>query len=77
MYAIRSYYAIDTRIFHESRQSDEALFRRLCPEAKDGSREFSPVMFKRLKKLGIDKTDPNELTEEEKGKFARLRNNFV
>ncbi len=64
--------AIDTRIFHESRQSDEALFRRLCPEAKDGSREFSPVMFKRLKKLGIDKTDPNELTEEEKSKFARL-----
>ena len=47
--------AIDTRVFHETRQSDEALFRRLCPPAKDGSRKFSPVMFKRLKKLGIDK----------------------
>jgi len=29
-------------------------------------------MFKRLKKLGIEKTDPNELTEEEKSRFARL-----
>lgn len=25
-----------------------------------------------LQKLGIDKTDPSELTDEEKGKFARL-----
>lgn len=64
--------AIDTRMFHESTQSDEALFRRLCPKAKDGSRSFSPVMLKRLKKLGINKTNPNELTEEEKGRFARL-----
>jgi formyltetrahydrofolate synthetase len=29
-------------------------------------------MFSRLKKLGIDKTNPNDLTDEEKGKFARL-----
>jgi hypothetical protein len=29
-------------------------------------------MLKRLAKLGITKTDPNELTEEEKGRFARL-----
>lgn len=64
--------AIDTRMFHESTQSDAALFRRLCPKAKDGSRSFSPVMLKRLKKLGIDKTDPNELTEEEKSRFVRL-----
>ena len=64
--------AIDTRIFHEARQSDAALFSRLCPTAKDGSRYFSPVMLKRLKKLGIDKTDPNDLTEEEASRFARL-----
>ncbi len=64
--------ALDTRIFHETRQKDEALFRRLCPTAKDGSRKFSPVMFKRLKKLGIDKTDPNDLTKEEISKFVRL-----
>jgi len=48
--------AIDTRVFHEIGQNDEQLFNRLCPPAKDGSRKFSPIMFKRLKKLGIDKT---------------------
>jgi formyltetrahydrofolate synthetase len=64
--------AIDIRMFHESQQSDEALFNRLCPPAKDGSRKFSPSMLRRLEKLGIDKTDPNELTDEEKSRFARL-----
>ncbi len=64
--------AIDTRVFHEIGQNDEQLFNRLCPPAKDGSRKFSPIMFKRLKKLGIDKTDPNELTPEERSKFVRL-----
>ena len=29
-------------------------------------------MLRRLKKLGIDKTDPDMLTPEEKGRFARL-----
>ena len=57
--------ALDARMFHESTQKDEALFRRLCPPAKDGSRSFAPVMLRRLNKLGINKTDPNELTEEE------------
>ncbi|HEY53536.1 MAG TPA: formate--tetrahydrofolate ligase, partial [Caldilineae bacterium] len=64
--------AIDTRMHHESYQSDESLFNRLCPPAKDGSRKFSPVMLKRLQKLGIDKTDPNDLTEEERSAFVRL-----
>src|SRR6266852_8925205 len=64
--------AIDTRMFHESAQKDEALFDRLCPAAKDGSRRFSPVMLRRLKKLGINKTDPNTLTPEERRRFARL-----
>jgi methylenetetrahydrofolate dehydrogenase (NADP+)/methenyltetrahydrofolate cyclohydrolase/formyltetrahydrofolate synthetase len=63
--------AIDTRIFHENTQKDGPLYRRLVP-TKGGKREFLPVMFKRLKKLGIDKTDPNALTEEEIRKFARL-----
>ncbi|KAK2551071.1 C-1-tetrahydrofolate synthase [Acropora cervicornis] len=63
--------AIDTRIFHESTQSDEVLYNRLVP-AKNGKREFSKIMFTRLKKLGIDKTDPDELTAEEIAKFARL-----
>jgi len=64
--------AIETRMFHESKQSDKSLFNRLCPEQKDGSRKFTDTMMRRLKKLGISKTDPNDLTEEEKGKFARL-----
>ena len=64
--------AIDTRLFHESQQSDEALFNRLCPPDKQGNREFAPSMLKRLQKLGIDKTDPNDLTEEEISRFARL-----
>ncbi|WPH01218.1 c-1-tetrahydrofolate synthase, mitochondrial [Acrodontium crateriforme] len=63
--------AIDTRMFHEATQSDKALFSRLVP-AKKGKREFVPIMYRRLKKLGITKTDPNELTEEEIRKFARL-----
>lgn len=64
--------AIDARMWHESMQSDDALFRRLCPTDKHGNREFSPIMFKRLQKLGIDKTNPDDLTEEEIGRFARL-----
>jgi formyltetrahydrofolate synthetase len=64
--------ALYARRLHESNQSDEQLFNRLCPAAKDGSRKFSPVMLRRLKKLGIDKTNPNDLTTEEKSKFARL-----
>ena len=64
--------AIDTRIFHEHAQTDEALFNRLCPPSKDGSREFSPVMLRRLRNLGISKTDPNQLTAEERSRFARL-----
>ncbi len=64
--------AIDTRWFHEKSQSAETLFERLCPPAKDGSRRFSPVMLRRLRKLGITKTNPNDLTPEERAKFARL-----
>jgi methylenetetrahydrofolate dehydrogenase (NADP+)/methenyltetrahydrofolate cyclohydrolase/formyltetrahydrofolate synthetase len=63
--------ALETRMFHESTQKDGPLYRRLVP-VKNGKREFVPIMFRRLKKLGIDKTDPNTLTEEEIAKFARL-----
>lgn len=64
--------AVETRMYHESYQSDEALFRRLCPPDEDGSRSFGIAMKGRLKNLGIDKTDPNELTEEERRRFVRL-----
>jgi formyltetrahydrofolate synthetase len=64
--------AIDARVFHESTQDDEKLFNALCPSNKKGERKFAPSMLRRLKKLGIDKTDPNELTQEERSRFARL-----
>jgi methylenetetrahydrofolate dehydrogenase (NADP+)/methenyltetrahydrofolate cyclohydrolase/formyltetrahydrofolate synthetase/formate--tetrahydrofolate ligase len=64
--------AIDARMFHESTTDDAALFDRLVPAKKDGSRRFTTVMLRRLKKLGITKTDPNELTPEERSRWARL-----
>jgi len=65
--------AIDARMLHEREIiSDEVLFDRLCPPAKNGARRFTPVMLRRLHKLGIAKTDPNELTLEERSRFARL-----
>jgi formate--tetrahydrofolate ligase len=64
--------AIETRMYHEAHQSDKSLFSRLCPAEADGSRKFSNVMLKRLAKLGITKTDPNDFTDDEKTRFARL-----
>ena len=65
--------AIDARMLHEASQPDDIkLFNLLCPLGKDGKRKFSPSMIRRLKKLGIEKTDPDELTPEEKSRFARL-----
>ncbi|MCJ1347123.1 tetrahydrofolate synthase [Peltigera leucophlebia] len=63
--------AIETRIFHENTQKDSALYKRLVP-AKKGKREFQPIMTRRLKKLGITKTNPDKLTEDEIRRFARL-----
>lgn len=62
---------IDARYFHESTQTNKALYDRLVPSIK-GVRKFSNIQLRRLKKLGIDKTDPSSLTEEEQGRFARL-----
>lgn len=63
--------AIETRIFHENSQKNAALYKRLVP-AKNGKRVFAPIMFRRLKKLGIEKTNPDDLTEDEIARFARL-----
>jgi methylenetetrahydrofolate dehydrogenase (NADP+)/methenyltetrahydrofolate cyclohydrolase/formyltetrahydrofolate synthetase len=63
--------ALDARMFHEATQTDKALYNRLVP-TKNGRREFAPLMFKRLQKLGIDKTNPNDLTPGEIKRFARL-----
>jgi len=62
---------IDARYFHESTQTDKALYDRLVPTIKS-VRQFSKIQLRRLQKLGIAKTDPNALTEEEQRRFARL-----
>jgi formyltetrahydrofolate synthetase len=64
--------AIDVRILHEANQDDEKLFNAFCPANKKGERRFSPIMLRRLKKLGIDKTNPADLTPEEKRRMFRL-----
>ncbi|NUQ85274.1 MAG: formate--tetrahydrofolate ligase [Anaerolineales bacterium] len=65
--------ALDARIMHEAKTpDDDKLFDALCPPDKKGNRNFSPSMLRRLKKLGIEKTDPNDLTPEERRRFARL-----
>lgn len=63
--------AIDARMFHEATQTDKGLYNRLVP-AQKGKRVFAKPMLARLQKLGIHKTEPNDLTEEESSKFARL-----
>ena len=64
--------ALDARVMHEQQQDDEKLFNALCPPDKKGNRRFSSTMLRRLKKLGVNKTDPNDLTPEERSRFARL-----
>lgn len=62
---------LDARIFHEATQKDQALYDRLVPKIK-GARKFSKIQLRRLARLGISKTDPDSLTDEEKSRFARL-----
>ncbi|XP_067398507.1 monofunctional C1-tetrahydrofolate synthase, mitochondrial isoform X1 [Emydura macquarii macquarii] len=63
--------AIDARILHESTQSDKALYNRLVPVV-NGVREFSSIQLSRLKRLGINQTNPGTLTADEISKFVRL-----
>ncbi|XP_030123872.3 monofunctional C1-tetrahydrofolate synthase, mitochondrial isoform X5 [Taeniopygia guttata] len=63
--------AIDARILHENTQSDKSLYNRLVPVV-NGVRGFSAIQLARLRRLGIHKTDPEALTEEEISKFVRL-----
>ncbi len=64
--------ALDVRMLHESGATDEQLFDRLCPPNKNGERTFGLGLLGRLAKLGIKKTDPNDLTKEERSKLCRL-----
>ncbi|XP_007941418.1 monofunctional C1-tetrahydrofolate synthase, mitochondrial [Orycteropus afer afer] len=61
--------AIDTRILHENTQTDKVRERVLI--AIWGFLSWRDLC-KRLVKLGIHKTDPSTLTEEEMSRFARL-----
>lgn len=64
--------AIDVRVFHESQATDEQLFNRFFPKDKQGKREFGRGFIRRLQKLGINKTNPDELTPEERSRLVRL-----
>ena len=64
--------AIDARMLHEADVDPQVMFDRLCPPDKTGKRTFAPTMLRRLKKLGIEKTDPVALTPEERARFAML-----
>jgi len=64
--------AIDARILHESGATDEQLFTRLFPLDKNGKRHFTRGMIARMAKLGINRTDPDELTPEERKRLCRL-----
>lgn len=64
--------AIDTRIYHENTQSDDALYRRLFPEDRDGGKFFARGMKERKEKLGIKTDNPDEMTDEQRSKFVRL-----
>lgn len=59
--------AIDARIMHEDRRSDEALAKILCPDD-----EFAPWMQARLDKLGLSAKKPSDLSPEERRRFFRL-----
>ncbi len=64
--------ALDVRMYHESSARDDQLFERLCPPDKNGERTFGLGLIGRLNKLGIKKTNPNDLTTEERSKLCRL-----
>ncbi|XP_054844158.1 monofunctional C1-tetrahydrofolate synthase, mitochondrial [Eublepharis macularius] len=63
--------AIDARILHENTQSDKALYNRLVPLVH-GVRKFSTIQLARMKRLGINKMDPDTLTADEIHRFVRL-----
>uniref|UniRef100_A0A915D1E8 C-1-tetrahydrofolate synthase, cytoplasmic n=1 Tax=Ditylenchus dipsaci TaxID=166011 RepID=A0A915D1E8_9BILA len=65
--------AIDARMFHESTQTDEALFNRLVPHNKEGKRILSKIQQRRLARLNIAMVeDANQLSAEDRKRFSRL-----
>jgi formyltetrahydrofolate synthetase len=64
--------ALDTRRYHEGRQSDEALFRRLLPVGPDGERIIASAFHTRAKRLGIDLSNIDQLSDEDRGRLVRM-----
>ena len=64
--------ALDARILHEAGATDEQMFIRICPKDKQGKRHFGRGLIGRVRRLGILKDDPEELTAEERVKVCRL-----
>lgn len=62
---------LDARILHETTQDDNALYNRLVLKL-NGKAQFSEIQMRRLKKVGINKTDPETLNANEISKFVRL-----
>ena len=61
--------ALDTRMFHElGFKKDSNLWKKMDMKKKG----FSPVMKRRLLKLGIGDKEPSQLTDEEISRFVRL-----
>ena len=63
---------IDARMFHEKTQPLLSFYKRFVPINDSGVRKFSNIQKKRLTKLGIDKTNPDNLTEDEIRRFSIL-----
>lgn len=64
--------AVDTRMFHEhTSKTVKGFYKRLVP-TKKGKRTFTKQMLARLEKLGINKTNPDDLTDAEIEQFAVL-----
>lgn len=56
--------AIDARMFHEKTQTNDQLYNRLVPLNADKTRNYSPIMLKRLHRLGLSadrKLEPSEV----------------
>lgn len=65
--------AIDARMFHESTQNDEDLFRRLVEKAGSKGASFTDAQRRRLQRLGLpSEVAPYDLTPEQRTRFARL-----
>ncbi|HPC07049.1 MAG TPA: formate--tetrahydrofolate ligase, partial [Anaerolineaceae bacterium] len=64
--------AIDVRMMHESEATDDQMYKRLFPPAKNGKRKVGISMLSRMRKLGLENKAPEELTPEEIHKLCRL-----